>query len=143
MKAARALLGLDQKALAELCGIAVNTIRNMEAAGNERVRGRTDTLDAVVSTFEYAGIEFLNHGRPGVRKMLDIFSPESLVSVPVEIGAKVRISALNREIAGELARRGFNLETSNGQFTIMRKDMHELGPNAVAQMEAIKRLRGN
>ncbi len=43
MRAARALLGIDQKALAELAGLSVPTIQRMEAStGN--VRGVVDSL---------------------------------------------------------------------------------------------------
>jgi transcriptional regulator with XRE-family HTH domain len=43
MRAARALLGIDQKQLAELSGVSVPTIQRMEASeGN--VRGVIDTL---------------------------------------------------------------------------------------------------
>ena len=43
MRAARALLGIDQKTLAEMAGISVPTIQRMESSkGN--VRGVVDTL---------------------------------------------------------------------------------------------------
>ena len=47
MRAARALLGIDQKTLAEMSGVSVPTIQRMEASkGN--VRGVIDTLAKVV-----------------------------------------------------------------------------------------------
>lgn len=69
MKAARALIGMDQKALADQAGVNVNTIRNMEACGPGRVKVRTDTLDGVVDALKAAGILFLdeNGEGPGVR----------------------------------------------------------------------------
>ena len=69
MKAARALIGMDQKALADQAGVNVNTIRNMEGCGPDRVKARTDTLDAVVDGLKAAGILFLdeNGEGPGVR----------------------------------------------------------------------------
>lgn len=69
LKAARALAGLDQRGLAELASVGINTVRNMEAAGPERVRGRTDTLDAVVDALQAVGVEFTpeNGGGAGVR----------------------------------------------------------------------------
>jgi transcriptional regulator with XRE-family HTH domain len=69
LKAARALAGLDQKALAERAGVGVNTIRNFEAAGASSVRGRLDTLDAIVEALKSAGVVFVaeNGGGPGVR----------------------------------------------------------------------------
>ena len=58
MRAARALLGIDQKKLAELSGVSVPTIQRMEAsAGN--VRGVVDSLTKVVDALTLAGIELI------------------------------------------------------------------------------------
>lgn len=67
LKAARALVDMDQEALATAAGVSANTIRNMEAAKAETVRGNNQTVVAVQAALERAGVEFLNHGRPGVR----------------------------------------------------------------------------
>ncbi len=58
MRAARALLGIDQRQLAELCGVSLPTIQRMEAStGN--VRGTIDTLVKVVEALGRAGIELI------------------------------------------------------------------------------------
>ena len=58
MRAARALLGIDQKALAELAGVSLPTIQRMEAStGN--VRGVVETLIKVVDAFDRAGVELI------------------------------------------------------------------------------------
>lgn len=58
MRAARALLGIDQKQLAELSGVSLPTIQRMEASeGN--VRGVVDTLTKVVEALDRAGIELI------------------------------------------------------------------------------------
>lgn len=58
MRAARALLGIDQKALAELSGVSLPTIQRMEASeGN--VRGVVDTLMKVIEAFDRAGVELI------------------------------------------------------------------------------------
>ena len=58
LRAARALLGIDQKTLAELAGVSVPTIQRMEASqGN--VRGVVDTLTKVVEALDRAGIELI------------------------------------------------------------------------------------
>jgi transcriptional regulator with XRE-family HTH domain len=44
MRAARALLGVDQSELAELAGLSVPTIQRMEAS-DDVVRGNVDFLD--------------------------------------------------------------------------------------------------
>ena len=69
LKAARALAGMDQALLAERAKVGVNTIRNMEAAGENGIRARTDTLDAVVGALKAAGVIFVeeNGEGPGVR----------------------------------------------------------------------------
>jgi transcriptional regulator with XRE-family HTH domain len=61
MRAARALLGIDQRQLAELSGVSLPTIQRMEASeGN--VRGVVDTLTKVVEAFDRAGIELIGDG---------------------------------------------------------------------------------
>ncbi|MFQ6186380.1 helix-turn-helix transcriptional regulator [Sinorhizobium meliloti] len=67
LKAARALAGLEQKEVAEKAGVNVNTIRNMEAAGAGQIAGRAQNVQNVQRVLEQEGIEFLNHGQPGVR----------------------------------------------------------------------------
>jgi len=58
MRAARALLGMDQARLAELSGVSLATIQRMEASeGN--VRGVVDTLTKVVEALNAAGIELI------------------------------------------------------------------------------------
>ena len=58
MRAARALLGLDQRQLAELAGVSLPTIQRMEASDGV-VRGVVDTLVKVVDAFERAGVELI------------------------------------------------------------------------------------
>lgn len=61
MRAARALLGIDQKTLAQLAGLSVPTIQRMEA-GSGNVRGVVDSLTKVVAALEHAGIELIGEG---------------------------------------------------------------------------------
>ena len=63
MRAARALLGIDQRALAELSGVSLPTIQRMEASEGT-VRGVVDTLMKVVAAFDAAGIELIGEGAP-------------------------------------------------------------------------------
>ncbi|XUM24462.1 helix-turn-helix domain-containing protein [Bradyrhizobium oligotrophicum S58] len=56
MRAARALLGIDQRTLAELAGVSLPTIQRMEAStGN--VRGVVDSLTKVVDALNRAGVD--------------------------------------------------------------------------------------
>lgn len=67
LKAARALAGFDQNALAERASVNVNTIRNMESKAGNTLTSGVDIVRKVQAALEAAGVEFLNHGRPGVR----------------------------------------------------------------------------
>ena len=58
MRAARALLGIDQKRLAELANVSLPTIQRMEASDGQ-VRGVVETLVKVVSALERAGVELI------------------------------------------------------------------------------------
>jgi len=61
MRAARALLGIDQRQLAERAGISVPTIQRMEASVDV-VRGNVDSLMRLLAALESAGIELINEG---------------------------------------------------------------------------------
>jgi transcriptional regulator with XRE-family HTH domain len=65
MRAARALLGIDQRQLAELAGLSLPTIQRMEASDGQ-VRGVVDTLVKVISALEQAGIELIGENAPSV-----------------------------------------------------------------------------
>ena len=65
MRAARALLGLDQRQLAELAGLSLPTIQRMESSDGQ-VRGVVDTLVKVITALENAGIELLGENAPSI-----------------------------------------------------------------------------
>lgn len=58
MRAARALLRIDQRKLAAMAGVSLPTIQRMEASDGQ-VRGVVDTLAKVVEALEAAGIELI------------------------------------------------------------------------------------
>lgn len=58
LRAARALLGVDQKTLADMAGVSLPTIQRMESSSGN-VRGVVDTLMKVVSALDRAGIELI------------------------------------------------------------------------------------
>lgn len=63
LRAARALLGMDQKTLAERAGVSVPTIQRMESSeGN--VRGVIDSLTKVVEALDAAGVELIAERAP-------------------------------------------------------------------------------
>jgi transcriptional regulator with XRE-family HTH domain len=61
LKAARALVGMEQRALAEASGVSLPTIQRMEASTGT-VRGVIETLMKVMGALEAAGVEFINEG---------------------------------------------------------------------------------
>jgi transcriptional regulator with XRE-family HTH domain len=61
MRAARALLGMDQRALAEQTGLSLPTIQRMEAS-EEFIRGNVDSLMKLIAGFERAGVELIAEG---------------------------------------------------------------------------------
>lgn len=61
LRAARALLGMDQRQLAEAAGLSVPTIQRMEASETV-IRGNVDSLMKLVHALDLAGIELINEG---------------------------------------------------------------------------------
>ncbi|ADV26879.1 XRE family transcriptional regulator [Pseudoxanthomonas suwonensis 11-1] len=63
MRAARALLGIDQRRLAALAGVSLPTIQRMEASDGT-VRGVVDSLTKVVGALNAAGVELIGDEQP-------------------------------------------------------------------------------
>jgi len=61
MRAARALLGLDQRELAQKSGLSLPTIQRMESSGGV-VRGNVDSLMKLVEALATSGIELIGEG---------------------------------------------------------------------------------
>ena len=61
LRAARALLGLDQKTLAEKAGLSVPTIQRMEASDGV-IRGNVDSLMKLITALDAAGVMLINEG---------------------------------------------------------------------------------
>lgn len=61
LRSARALLGIDQRQLADMSGLSVPTIQRMEASDG-LVRGNVDSLMKLVSALDAAGIELIGEG---------------------------------------------------------------------------------
>jgi transcriptional regulator with XRE-family HTH domain len=58
MRAARALLGIDQRELAQRSSLSLPTIQRMEASGGV-VRGNVDSLMKLVDALTASGIELI------------------------------------------------------------------------------------
>jgi transcriptional regulator with XRE-family HTH domain len=87
LRAARLLLGIDQRRLAALSGLSVPTIQRMEAS-ETMVRGNVDSLVKLIAAFDAAGIEMIDEeavsnsqGR-GVRLRMKSSSAEAALDQP-------------------------------------------------------------
>lgn len=58
LRAARALLGIDQKTLAGLADVSLPTIQRMEASEGV-VRGTVETLTKVIEALHHAGVDLI------------------------------------------------------------------------------------
>ena len=58
IKASRALLGIDQRTLAEAAGLSLPTIQRMEASDGV-VRGNVDSLMKLIAALDTLGIELI------------------------------------------------------------------------------------
>lgn len=67
LKAARALIGMEQIELSKRCGVSVTTIRTMEARGPEILTSGLDTITKVQRALEEAGVDFIGGDSVGVK----------------------------------------------------------------------------
>ncbi|CDH45812.1 MAG: helix-turn-helix transcriptional regulator [Candidatus Competibacteraceae bacterium] len=61
LKAARALLSMDQRMLAEVSGLSLPTIQRMETSDGI-IRGNVDSLVKLIAALDAVGVELLNEG---------------------------------------------------------------------------------
>jgi transcriptional regulator with XRE-family HTH domain len=59
LRAARAMLRMDQRTLAELSGLSLPTIQRMEASDGV-IRGNVDSLMKLVGALDASGIELIS-----------------------------------------------------------------------------------
>lgn len=64
LRAARALLGMDQRALAMASGVSLATIRRMEGSAGT-VRSNVDSLVRIVETLDREGVTLIAEGTHG------------------------------------------------------------------------------
>ena len=61
LRAARALVGMDQRALAAASDLSLPTIQRMEASEGV-IRGHVDSLMKLIAALEAAGVELIGEG---------------------------------------------------------------------------------
>jgi transcriptional regulator with XRE-family HTH domain len=83
LRAARALLGIDQRRLAAIAKLSLPTIQRMEASDGV-IRGNVDSLMKLIAALEVAGIELIGHGQPsaGGGRGVRLTSPPKKPKVP-------------------------------------------------------------
>ena len=85
LRAARALLDVDQRDLADMAGLSVPTIQRMEASDGV-IRGNVDSLMKLVAALDDAGIELISEGAAspaggrGVRLKEHVAKPKSIAA---------------------------------------------------------------
>jgi transcriptional regulator with XRE-family HTH domain len=93
LRAARALLSIDQRQMAELADLSVPTIQRMEASDGV-IRANVDSLMKLVSALESAGIELINPGAAsaaggrGVRLREHVTNPKTAPKTPAKSKSK-------------------------------------------------------
>src|ERR1700675_3290771 len=89
LRAARALLGVDQRELAALSSLSLPTIQRME--GREGlIRGNVDSLMKLVNALDAAGIELIGDDKPSHGGGRGVRLKESRASQHPEFLAKSR-----------------------------------------------------
>jgi predicted transcriptional regulator len=64
LRAARAMLGIDQRTLAAMAGVSLPTIQRMEASRDQHVRGVVSTLSKILAALDAAGVELIGNELP-------------------------------------------------------------------------------
>ena len=90
MRAARALLGIDQRELAERSGLSLPTNQRMEASDGV-IRGNVDSLMKLVAALDAAGIELIGEGAasPGGGRGVRLKAPSASTKPNPQISRKV------------------------------------------------------
>ena len=83
IKAARALLRMEQEELAKRAGVSVTTIRRLEASDREYAVAE-GTAAGVQNALEEAGVEFIHDGVRCVRKEVDLDLVADLMKIAEE-----------------------------------------------------------
>ena len=105
LRAARALLGIDQRKLAELSGLSLPTIQRMEASDGV-IRGNVDSLMKLVTALDAAGIELIgeNAASSGGGRGVRLKAPMMVVDRPPLRRRIARPSPCSRSPLRPLAR---------------------------------------
>ena len=104
LRAARALLGIDQRQLAALAELSVPTIQRMEASDGV-IRGNVDSLMKLIAALDAAGIELIGEGavsRDGGRGVR-LKAPSTDAAVRLATRSRQSLGGLKASDAGRRA----------------------------------------
>jgi predicted transcriptional regulator len=79
IRGARAMLRIEQKELAQMAGVSLETIKRVERSPGV-VSAYASTVDSLQRALEAAGVEFTNGDQPGVR----LRKTETSKSIPID-----------------------------------------------------------
>jgi hypothetical protein len=133
LKAARALVLLDQGALAKEAGVNVSMIRNMEGYGSTRIYTHRDSLQLVKAVLESHGVEFLDGPWIGVRV------PAKPMPRFLQKGRRSRRAAAEKRCARNLFAETDALVCTENSVRI---DLATESPNVIGDGHAVLLLTG-
>ena len=87
LRAARVLLGFDQRQLAELSRLSVPTIQRMEAS-EAMVRGNVDSLMKLIAALDLAGVEIIHEGAVSTADGRGVRLKSRPASVTADVGGR-------------------------------------------------------
>jgi transcriptional regulator with XRE-family HTH domain len=130
LRAARALVDMDQGTLAERAGININTVSSMEKQGSAILTSGLDKLKVVMDVLEAAGVEFLNHNEPGVRlrlryyKVISTKSDRNYWPLAAWLNRQSAIAIFNTKYSKEIGQKLYVKEGKEGDEILRDSDYY-------------------
>jgi len=101
LRAARALLNIDQRETAELADLSVPTIQRMEASDGV-IRGNVDSLMKLVAALDSAGIELINPGSTSVTGGRGVRLKENVANTTIIRGRQPKSTPSSRGVMAKV-----------------------------------------
>jgi transcriptional regulator with XRE-family HTH domain len=101
LRAARALLNIDQRETAELADLSVPTIQRMEASEGV-IRGNVDSLMKLVAALDNAGIELINPGSTSTTGGRGVRLKEHVANPTIARGRQAKSTVSSRGVASKV-----------------------------------------
>ena len=101
LRAARALLNIDQRETAELADLSVPTIQRMEASDGV-IRANVDSLMKLVAALDGAGIELINPGSTSVTGVRGVRLKENIANPKIIRGRQPKSTPCSRGVMAKV-----------------------------------------